>query len=222
MKALIFGGSGALGRSMVKVFKGWKVTSVDFNKNEECDNIIIKNANDINFLKSELNTLEKFNCIVCVAGGWTGGSIKDENVLQVYEDMNQKSVVPALVCSHLATTQLSRQGLLIFTGAYSVFNAPTPSMIGYALAKTAVHTLAIQTAVSTHLPEDSAVITLLPETIDTPANRQAMPKEDFSKWANPDQIAGLVRSWAEGLNRPKNGAFVHLKIKNGSIAPDFL
>lgn len=57
MKALIFGGSGALGRSMVKVFKGWKVTSVDFNKNEECDNIIIKNASDINFLKSELNTL---------------------------------------------------------------------------------------------------------------------------------------------------------------------
>ncbi|CAD8089083.1 unnamed protein product [Paramecium sonneborni] len=162
MKALIFGGSGALGRSMVKVFKGWKVTSVDFNKNEDCDNIIIENSSDINVLKSELNTLEKFNCIVCVAGGWTGGSIKDENVLQVYENMNQKSVVPALVCSHLATKQLSRQGLLIFTGAYSVFNAPTPSMIGYALAKTAVHTLAIQTAVSTHLPEDSAVITLLP------------------------------------------------------------
>lgn len=60
MKALIFGGSGTLGRSMVKVFKGWKVTSVDFNKNEECDNIIIKNASDINFLKSELNTLGIF------------------------------------------------------------------------------------------------------------------------------------------------------------------
>ena len=42
-----------------------------------------------------------------------------------------------------------------------------------------------------------------------------MPKEDFTKWANPDQIAGLVRSWAEGLNRPKNGSFVHLKVKNG-------
>lgn len=83
--------------------------------------------------------------------------------------------------------------MLVFTGAYSVFNGPTPSMIGYALAKTAVHTLAIQTAVSTHLPDDAAVITLLPynlkllsETIDTPSNRQAMPKEDFSKWANPD------------------------------------
>lgn len=57
MKALIFGGSGALGRSMVKVFKGWKVTSVDFTKNEECENVLIKDANDVNFLKSELNEL---------------------------------------------------------------------------------------------------------------------------------------------------------------------
>lgn len=105
---------------------------------------------------------DKFNCIICVAGGWTGGSIKDENVLSVYDDMNKKSVVPALICSHLASTKLSNQGLLVFTGAYSVFNGPTPSMIGYALAKTAVHTLAIQTAVSTALPDDSAVITLLP------------------------------------------------------------
>lgn len=57
MKALIFGGSGALGRSMVKVFKGWKVTSVDFTKNEECENILIKSTDDIQFLKSEFDPL---------------------------------------------------------------------------------------------------------------------------------------------------------------------
>jgi len=67
-------------------------------------------------------------------------------------------------------------------------------MIGYALAKTGVHTVALNTALTKTLPEDVAVITLLPyihliifrETIDTPTNREAMPKEDFSKWANPD------------------------------------
>lgn len=57
MKALIFGGSGSLGRSMVRVFKGWKVTSVDFTKNDDCENILIKDANDINYLKSELDAL---------------------------------------------------------------------------------------------------------------------------------------------------------------------
>lgn len=61
MKALIFGGSGALGRSMVRVFKGWKVTSVDFAKNEDCENILIKDANDINYLKSELDALGNQN-----------------------------------------------------------------------------------------------------------------------------------------------------------------
>ena len=42
MKALIFGGAGQLGRSMVRVFKGWDVTSVDLRENEECENIIFK------------------------------------------------------------------------------------------------------------------------------------------------------------------------------------
>ncbi len=33
------------------------------------------------------------------------------------------------------------------------------------------------------------VITILPETIDTPQNREGMPKADFTKWSKPQQIA---------------------------------
>lgn len=57
MKALIFGGSGQLGRSMTKVFKGWKLTNVDFNKNDDCENVIIKDVNDLNFIKAEIDPL---------------------------------------------------------------------------------------------------------------------------------------------------------------------
>lgn len=57
MKALVFGGSGQLGRSMIKVFKGWKITNVDFNKNDDCENVIIKDVNDLNFIKSEIEPL---------------------------------------------------------------------------------------------------------------------------------------------------------------------
>jgi hypothetical protein len=32
------------------------------------------------------------------------------------------------------------------------------------------------------------VVTILPETIDTQTNREAMPNSDFSKWSSPDQI----------------------------------
>ena len=33
---------------------------------------------------------------------------------------------------------------------------------------------------------------ILPGVIDTPANRKAMPKADFSKWSRPEEIARVV------------------------------
>jgi NAD(P)-dependent dehydrogenase (short-subunit alcohol dehydrogenase family) len=33
---------------------------------------------------------------------------------------------------------------------------------------------------------------VLPSIIDTPANRAAMPKADFSKWPKPEEIADVV------------------------------
>jgi NAD(P)-dependent dehydrogenase (short-subunit alcohol dehydrogenase family) len=33
---------------------------------------------------------------------------------------------------------------------------------------------------------------VLPSVIDTPANRAAMPKADFSKWVRPESIARLL------------------------------
>ncbi len=61
--------------------------------------------------------------------------------------------------------------MLIFVGAAAVFKEPQPEMIAYSLAKTGVHSLALNLSQSNVLPEDTTVITILPETIDTPANR---------------------------------------------------
>jgi NAD(P)-dependent dehydrogenase (short-subunit alcohol dehydrogenase family) len=33
---------------------------------------------------------------------------------------------------------------------------------------------------------------VLPGTMDTPANRQAMPNADFSKWLDPKRVAELI------------------------------
>ena len=70
------------------------------------------------------------------------------------------------------------------------------------------------------IPETSSVVTLLPGTIDTPANRAAMePQKD---WQSPEKIAQLVEQWAAGENRPMNGAFAKLKYVNECIIPEFV
>ena len=42
---------------------------------------------------------------------------------------------------------------------------------------------------------------IVPGTIDTPANREAMPKADFSKWVAPEEIARTVAFYCRDENR---------------------
>lgn len=81
------------------------------------------------------------------------------------------NLLPSLFAAHLATKYLNPSGLVIFTGAAAVFRDPQPEMIGYAIAKTGVHSLALNLSSGQDLPENSTVLTILPETIDTPQNR---------------------------------------------------
>ena len=74
----------------------------------------------------------------------------------------------ALLTGHLASHYLSQNGLLVFTGSAAVFDKPQPEMIGYALAKTATHAIALN--MKEVLPKESKVVTILPNTLDTPGN----------------------------------------------------
>lgn len=59
----------------------------------------------------------------------------------------------------------------------------TPDMIGYGMAKAAVHQLVKSCATKeSGLPIGVTVAGLLPVCIDTEANRQSMPDADFNKW----------------------------------------
>lgn len=63
-------------------------------------------------------------------------------------------------------------------------------MIGYGLAKAAVHQLTKSLAAEkSGLPEDSLVVSILPITLDTPMNRKWMPTADFSTWTPLSFIA---------------------------------
>ncbi|MDH8618413.1 hypothetical protein QIH36_27515, partial [Klebsiella pneumoniae] len=63
-------------------------------------------------------------------------------------------------------------------------------MIGYGLAKAAVHHLVSSlSAEKSGLPKDSSVLAILPITLDTPMNRKFMPDSDFSSWTPLEFVA---------------------------------
>jgi dihydropteridine reductase len=55
-------------------------------------------------------------------------------------------------------------------------------MLGYGLSKAATHYLVKSLAVDPALQSTVTSLAILPVTIDTPANRAAMPKADFTAW----------------------------------------
>lgn len=55
----------------------------------------------------------------------------------------------------------------------------TPSVLGYGMAKAAVHHLTKSLAAeNSGMPEESTTLAVLPAMLDTPQNRKWMPKAD--------------------------------------------
>ena len=63
-------------------------------------------------------------------------------------------------------------------------------MIGYGLAKAAVHQLTKSLGEDkSGLPNGAVAVAILPITLDTPMNRKWMSGADFSTWTTLDYVA---------------------------------
>jgi NAD(P)-dependent dehydrogenase (short-subunit alcohol dehydrogenase family) len=66
------------------------------------------------------------------------------------------------------------------------------AMVGaYAASKAALVSL-VRTVARENTDANIAANVVLPGTMDTPANRAAMPESDFGKWVQPKQVAELL------------------------------
>ena len=112
--------------------------------------------------------------------------------------MNMRS---ALCASHLAMNIFHRRAQAIFPLQGSA------SMAAYGLAKAATHQLVQSLSQSLESPAQT-VVGLLPNTINTEANRVAMPGICTSTWTPVDVIAQEIVGWTiDGPSRPVNGTF---------------
>jgi dihydropteridine reductase len=225
-RVLVYGGRGALGSACVEHFrsKGWKVFSVDIHHNDKADaNIILDAADTVEkqaeTVKEELGKHlgegNKLDGIICVAGGWAGGNAASKDFLKNSNLMWQQSVQSSLVSASLAPTLLKEGGVLVLTGAQSALK-PTPGMIGYGLAKAAVHHLTQSLgAPKSGLPTGATALAILPVTLDTPNNRKWMPNADTSTWTPLGFIAELFEKWLTSEDKPKSGSLVQLLTKDG-------
>src|SRR5262245_3735616 len=84
---------------------------------------------------------------------------------------------------------LNRPSGVVFVGSQAYEGAPGKA--AYAAAKAGVVSLARSAALELKV-KGVRVNAVLPDTIDTPANRNAMPEANFDMWAKPEEIARLI------------------------------
>mgnify|MGYP001606201301 CR=1 FL=1 len=84
-----------------------------------------------------------------------------------------------------------RFGRIVNIGAAAAAAKAGAGMGAYAASKAGV--LKLTESLADEAKNDGITVNaILPTTIDTAANRKDMPRADFSKWVQPDEIAALI------------------------------
>jgi len=137
-------------------------------------------------------TLERFgrvDILLNLAGGFTGGTPTHNSS---DDDLNQMLDINLRTCYNLsrgAARPMIEQGWgrIVNIGSRDAAQGRA-NYSAYAISKAGV--LRLTEAMAAELKGYNITVNaILPGTIDTEANRQAMPKADFSKWVKPATIA---------------------------------
>lgn len=150
----------------------------------------------------------RVDALVHTVGTWRGGKPVQEAPLEDWEFLHATNVRTTLLAARAVLPAMLRQerGKIIAIAARSGLAADANNA-AYSASKAAVLRLmeSLSAEVKTH---GINVNTVLPSTIDTPQNRSAMPKADFSRWVEPAALADVIVFLASDAARAIHGAAI--------------
>jgi NAD(P)-dependent dehydrogenase (short-subunit alcohol dehydrogenase family) len=144
-------------------------------------------------IERELGALPSLAALI--AGAWRGGvPLHEEKSDETWQTMMTANVETAhrSLVRLLPSMVARKRGSVVVVGSRAVEQPWTSARAAaYAASKSAV--VALARAVAAEVLEDGVrVNAILPSTMDTPANRAAMPKADPSRWVSLESAAGVV------------------------------
>jgi len=148
------------------------------------------------------------DALVHLVGGFAGGSGVAETSDETWDKMMNINLRAAFCCirAALKPMQAAGRGRIVAVGTRMAVE-PSPNFAAYAVSKAALVAL-IRTVAAEGQNFGVTANVILPSTIDTPANRAAMPKVDFSRWVKPGSIAKLLVFMASDAAADTSGAVI--------------
>jgi NAD(P)-dependent dehydrogenase (short-subunit alcohol dehydrogenase family) len=150
----------------------------------------------------------RIDTLVHLLGGFTGGPAVQETAeadIDRMLEMNFRSAFH-MIAAVLPPMQARNSGSILAIGARTAVE-PQPGLGAYSASKAALVSLVRTVALENKRFGISANV-ILPGTMDTPANRAAMPQADFSSWIQPRQVAALLTHLASSEGAQISGALI--------------
>jgi len=161
-----------------------------------------------NLIAETLDRFERIDVLVNTVGTYRGGKPVHEESLETWEVLFDANVRTAVMTARAVVPVMLKQGggRIVNVGSRSALKGGAKNA-AYSASKSAVVRLTESMAAELEAAGLS-VNCVLPSTIDTPQNRQAMPGADFSTWVTPEAIAEVIAFLASDAARGITGAAV--------------
>jgi NAD(P)-dependent dehydrogenase (short-subunit alcohol dehydrogenase family) len=159
-------------------------------------------------LEQSLARFGKLDVLAHTVGGFAGGTSiadTDDETFRRMFDINLNSTFHILRAT-IPALRGSGNGRIIAIGSRAALD-PGAKVGAYSASKAAMVSL-IRTVALENKDAGVTANVILPGTIDTPGNREAMPKANFSKWVRPETIADLMVWLAGDSAKDVNGAVI--------------
>ncbi len=150
----------------------------------------------------------KLDVLAHTVGGFAGGQSivdTDDTTYQRMFDLNLNCVFHMLRAA-IPLLRNTGNGRIIAIGSRAALE-PGAGVGAYSASKAAMVSL-IRTVALENKDAGLTANVILPGTIDTPANRKAIPNADVSKWVQPSSIAELVVWLASEAGKDVNGSVI--------------
>lgn len=220
---LVTGGAGNVGRAVTRAFleAGARVV-VPFYKHEgttALDPIRQEFGARVHTIALDLTTERgadqalqqtvewggRVDAVAHLVGGYSGGQRLADTPIEVWDRMMDLNLKSAWLVARSALPHMLRQGggSLVFVSSRAA-RQERAGQAAYAVSKSALLTL-VEAIAEEYSGEGIRAYAVLPGTVDTEANRRAMPDADRSGWTPPEEIARAIVSLASRENPAASG-----------------
>jgi len=218
-KVLVTGADGGLGTYVTRAFLATGASVAGVSRKIKQENFpgaaFIAVASEItsvpgaqSAVESAVQGLGGLDVVVHTVGGFAGGKNVDQTDDATFQRMFEMNLNSAFYLLRAAIPHLRKSsfGRIIAIGSRAAVD-PGPGIWAYSASKAALVSL-IRTIALENKDVGLTANVILPGTIDTLANREAMPGADISKWVQPENIAAVAIWLAGDAGKDVNGAAI--------------